>query len=446
MPGPSRWEILRDIPRIRRSLVDYLLDLSRRYGETVYLPLRYPTYLICNPDDIRHVLATNPRNYHKSGGLTVGKELLGEGLVSGEAPMHTCHRKMMQPMFHRQSIAGFIALMHGAARERARSWRAGATIDLSTEMMELTMSVVSQALFSVDVRMSARELGLVYLSVQRLITRRQREVPIPLWVPTPANLRYRAGIAHINRAIAGMIAARRALAEQPPDLLGMLLAARYDDASPMSDRQIRDEIATLLMAGHETVANHLIWTWYLIALHPEIEARLLAEWEAAPAGEAPSPEQLKGLRYTAMVLAESLRLYPPAWTLARHTVAGDRLPSGLVLRPGTDVIISQYVCHRNPAWFPDPERFDPERWTPEFEKAVPASVYFPFGAGPRYCIGEQFARTESLLILTAIGRQFQLRLAPGQTVRKQALITLRPRRGLKMELISRNPLPDAIPR
>jgi cytochrome P450 len=441
-PGPSRWELLRNVRRIRRDVAGWLVEQHRRHGPAVLLPLRWPTFLLTTPEDIKHILVTNPRNYHKTGGLTVGKELLGRGLVSSEPPLHTKQRRVMQPMFHRQSIARFGEWMTEATEEHLRGWRDGAVLDLSLDMMELTMAIAAQALFSTDLRGSTRELALAFTEAQRLITRRQRRVPIPVWVPTPTNHRYRRAIARIDEAVHGLIARRRTLAEQPPDLLGMLLAARFEDGSPMPDQQVRDEVTTLLMAGHETVSNMLCWTFYLLSQHPAVEARLHAEWRAVLGGRTPALADLPALRYTDQVLAESMRLYPPAWTLARRAVRAEKLPSGLELRPNDEILLSQYVCHRNPEVFPDPERFDPGRWTPEFVKEVSPYVYFPFGSGPRYCIGEQFARVEAALVLPTLGQRFRLKLVPGQVIATEPLISLRPRYGMKMELEARAPAPE----
>jgi cytochrome P450 len=297
--------------------------------------------------------------------------------------------------------------------------------------------VVGRALFGIDLNADAREFGLAFTTAQRLITRRQREVPVPAWVPTPSNLRYRAAITRIDEFIADLILTRRQLATQPPDVLGLLLTARFDDGSSMSDRQVRDEIATLFIGGHETVANHLVWTFYLLAQHPDIEAQLVAEWQAVLGDDTITADHLARLPFTDRVQAESLRLYPPVWTLARRVVESDRLPSGLALRRGDELLLSQYASHRNGSVFPDPERFDPDRWSSEAGRAAPNAAYFPFGTGPRYCIGEPFARLEAAVVLATIGRRFQLRPASERRVDKEALIAMRPRHGLPMRLHAR---------
>ncbi len=447
-PGPSRFELLLAWPRLRRELVEYLRDLADRHGEVVLLPLRLPTYMLTNPEDIKHILVTNPKNYHKTGGLTVGRELFGNGLVSSEPPVHTKQRKLMQPMFHRNSIANFAELMTRAIIDQMAGWKDRGTVDLASEMMQLTLTVVGRALFSIDLCRDSFELGRAFTIAQRLITRRQQRVPIPVWVPTPTNLRYRKVMRQIDEAMGKLIAERKAQpeAERPQDLLTMLLAARFEDGSPMPDQQLRDEVVTLMMAGHETVANNLLWTWYLLYQNPSVEAKLVAEWQTVLGGRTPTLADLPSLRYTDMVLAESMRLYPPAWTLARRVLKDDKLPSGLVLPAGAETIMVQYICHRNPKYFPDPDRFDPERFNPEAKTDRPAYSYFAFGGGPRYCIGESFARLEATLVLVTMGQKFQMQLAPDQKIGLEPLITLRPRFGLRMILNERARVGNAGPK
>jgi len=437
--------MLRAFPAIRRSVPDYLLELNRRHGDSVLLPLRYRTFLIVAPEDIRHVLVINPLNYHKAGGLTFARDLLGRGLVSSEPPLHTRQRRLMAPSFHRRAIAGFADLMRDATAAHVASWQHGLVVDLSLEMMTLALGIAGRALFGVDLQgAAAADFGLAFTRVQKLLIRRQRQVPLPLWLPIPSHMEYRRDIARINAFIGTLVSARRRLPEQPADLLGLLLSARDENGAPMADDQLRDEVTTLLLAGHETVANHLNWTFYELSRHPHIEARLLQEW-ARVIGDRPATlEDLSSLPLTETVLMESLRLYPPAWTLARHVVRDDRLPSGLTLRAGDEVLMSQYVSHRNAKYFPEPERFDPDRWTPEFRRQAPVTAYFPFGVGPRYCIGDAFARMEAALILVTIGRQFALRPIAGQRIEKEALIVMRPRYGMQMMLAERGLSGEAV--
>jgi len=439
VPGPSRLQLLRALPRLRVQLVETLRDYSEQYGEAYLLPLRLPTYVLSNPDDIKHILVANPRNYHKTGGLTVGKELFGNGLVSSEAPLHTRQRRLMQPMFHRSSIANFAKLMTDSTLEHVADWKEGDTVDLPSEMMRLTLTIVGRALFSADLFRDSAELGNAFTVAQRLITRRQQRVPIPVWLPTPANRQYKRVMAQIDASISKLIADRRRVpeSERPNDLLTMLLAARFEDGSEMEPAQIRDEATTLMMAGHETVANNLNWTWYLLHLNRDADARLAEEWRDLLGGRPPGLAELPQMQYTEMVLAESMRLYPPAWTLARRVIEQDSLPSGLVLPAGSEVILTQYIFHRNGKYFPEPDRFMPERFHPEAKAERPAYAYFPFGGGPRYCIGESFARMESAMVLAIIGQRFRLEVEPGQKIGLEPLITLRPRYGLRMRLVAR---------
>jgi cytochrome P450 len=434
IPGPSRLQLLRALPRIRRELVEYLRELSDQYGESYFLPLRYPTYVLTNPHDIKHILVTNPRNYHKTGGLTFGREIFGDGLVSSEPPLHTRQRRLMQPMFHGSSIATFGEIMTRAALEQVANWRDGDSVELANDIMQITLTVVGRALFSIDLCREASELGNAFTLAQRLLTRRQQRVPIPLWVPTPANRQYLGAISHINDSIANMIAARRRLPESewPRDLLTMLLSARFEDGSMMPEAQLRDECVTLVMAGHETVTNTLLWTWYLISQHPDVEAKLVGEWGAVFGDHTPTVADYPALRYTNMVLSESMRLYPPAWTLARKVLKDDPLPSGLTLPAGCEAILVQYICHRNGKYFPEPDKFNPNRFDPETKPYCPQYAYFPFGGGPRYCIGESFAKLEAALVLATIGRRFELRLSPGHRIGLEPLISLRPRYGMRM--------------
>lgn len=437
--GPSRLQMLFALPRLRRELVEYLYEQSLRHGEVVLLPLRLPTYMLSNPDDIKHILVTNPRNYHKTGGLTVGRELFGDGLVSSEVPLHTRQRRLMQPMFHRNSIANFAELMVRATTEHIAPWRDGATVDLSIEMMQLTLTIVGRALFSVDLCHEAGQLGRAFTVAQRLITRRQQRVPIPVWVPTPTNIRYRTAIRQINESIAQLVAERRKLpeAERPNDLLTMLLAARFEDGTPMPEQQLRDEVVTLMMAGHETVANSLIWTWFLLGKNPEVEASLLNEWRTVLGNRPPTLADVPNLKYTEMVFSESRRLYPPAWTLARRVLKEDKLPSGMVLPAGCEALMTQYICHRNAKYFPEPHKFDPERFNPDRVENFHTGAYFPFGSGPRFCIGEAFAKLESILVMVVIGRNFQFQVDASQRIGMEPLITLRPRFGMRMKLKQR---------
>ncbi|EEF61027.1 cytochrome P450 [Pedosphaera parvula] len=434
VPGPSRLQLLRDYPKVRRDLTRYLVELYQQHGETVLLPLIYPTYMVSNPADIKYILVSNPTNYHKTGGLRIGKELFGEGLVTSEVPLHTRQRRLMQPMFHRQSIANFADIMTNTTHGWIKNWKEDATINIGMELMQLTLSIVGKALFSIDLVAEAQEIGNAFITAQVEITRIQRGLPLPKFIRTPSHRRYEQARKTIDGFIHDLINKRRRDTNPPDDLLTLLLASRYEDGSPMSEQQIRDEAVTILMAGHETVTNGLSWTFYLLARHPEIQARVLKEIETVLGRRLPTMADLPSFKYTEMVLAEAFRIFPPAWILARRVLKEDNLPSGLTLPEGSEVILVQFVCHRNERYFPDPEQFNPERFNPEVKKEWPQFAYFPFGAGPRFCIGESFARMEAILLITTILQQFNLELVPGQDIVPEPLITLRPRNGILLKL------------
>jgi len=441
-PGPSRLELIRALPRVRRdprSFLGHLVGLAARHGVVVRLPLRYRTYMLRDLRDIKHVLVTNPRNYHKAGGLVIGKHLLGEGLVSSEEPLHGRQRKVMQPMFHRRSIARFAEMMVELTERQLADWRDGAEVEVFEQMMHLTISIVGRALCSVDLHREGRELGAAYEDAMRMVIRRQIGLEFPLWLPTPGNRRYRRALDKIDRNNWRMIGERRALPEdeRPDDLLSMLIAARFEDGDAMSDQQLRDEVNTMVLAGHETAANSLSWMLHLVSRHPEVQQRLHAEWEEVLGGATATMEDLPKLAFTEQVANETMRLYPPAWTLQRRVMGPDRLPSGLEVDRGEELMICQYVNHRNPAHFPDPERFDPDRFGPGRREEIPKFAYFPFGHGPRYCVGEPFARMEQLVILSTLGQRFRFESVDDEVVGLDPLMTLRPKGGLRLRLRAR---------
>jgi cytochrome P450 len=433
-PGPSRVRLIRDYPKIRRDLSRYLVDLTAEFGEAVLLPILHPTYMLGNPADIKHILVTNPQNYHKTGGLLIGKELFGDGLVTSEIPLHPCQRKIMQPMFHRQSIANFAAIMTRTTSEWIKNWPDGGTVNFGLEMMQITMAIVGQTLFSIDLSREAKEIGNAYLRCQLEITAAQRGFPLPKFLRAPGTRRYQTALKSINDYIFNLINTRRSQTDRPDDLLTLLLASQYEDGTGMSDKQIRDELVTLLMAGHETVANGLTWTFYLLSQNPDALARVFKELDETLAGRLPTMADLPSLKYIEMVSAEAMRLYPPAWILARRVLQDDKLPTGLTLPAGSEVIMVQFACHRNPKYFRDPERFDPDRFDPAVKKEWPQFAYFPFGSGPRFCIGESFARMEAALLIATILQQFDLQLLPGQKrIVPEPLITLRPKQPIMMK-------------
>ncbi len=439
-PGPRPRYPGQYIVEIARNPLAMMIAMNRDYGDIVHWKIGpQHIYLFSHPDLIRDVLVTHQKNFHKSRGLERAKRLLGNGLLTSEGDFHLRQRRLAQPAFHRQRIAAYAGTMADYAGRTSARWRDGDTLDMHAEMMRLTLGVVSKTLFDADVDSEAGEIGdalttafesfnLAMLPFTELLEK----------LPLPAVRRFNAARDRLDSTIYRMIAERRGSEVDRGDLLSMLLMATdaEGDGGGMDDTQLRDEALTIFLAGHETTANALTWTWYLLSQHPEVEARMHAEIDSALQGRAPAYEDLAALPYTRMILAESMRLYPPAWAVGRRALQSFDA-SGFIIPAKSVVLMSQYIMHRDPRYFPDPDQFDPERWTPEAQAARPKFSYFPFGAGTRICIGEQFAWMEGILLIAALAQRWRMRLEPDQLVEVQPLITLRPRHGMRMVLTRR---------
>ncbi len=438
-PGPRGHFLFGSMADLQRDRLKFATDLALNYGDVAMFRMGpLPLYMVYHPNGIRHVLVDNKRNYTKDTpvfGLLKG--LLGNGLLLSEGEFWLRQRRLMQPMFHRERIAGFGRIMTGAAQKALESWQPaaaeGRVVDISREMMRLTLDVACRSLFSMDIMGKASAIARsVDLVLEDFIFRFDHPFYPPANVPTLRNRRYRAAVAELDRIVYGMIAARKGAVEQPGDLLSLLMEARDEETGEaMTDKQMRDELVTLLIAGHETTANALTWALYLLSTHPDVERRLHAEIETVLGGHAPEAADLPKLEYTRMVVDETMRLYPPAWITNRMTVADDAV-CGYRIPKGATISICPYVTHRLPEFWENPEGFDPERFTLEKVKARPMFAYFPFGGGPRMCIGKNFALTEAPLVLATILQRCRLDLCPGREVRKRPLVTLRPEGGLPM--------------
>ncbi len=436
-PGPKSIIPITNLFAIRRDPIGFLTNLAEQYGDLVYFRLGpQPVFLLNNPDYIRDVLVTSNRNFMKGEGLQRAKRLLGEGLLTSEGEFHLRQRRLAQPAFHRQRIAGYATTMSDYAARIRDQWRPGETRDVAREMMRLTLAIAGKTLFDADVEGEADEIGEALTTTFALFNRTM--LPFAQWLdrlPLPATRRFQKARGRLDATIYRIINERRAVAVDRGDLLSMLIAARDEegDGTGMTDEQLRDEAMTIFLAGHETTANALTWTWYLLSQHPEAESRFHAEVDEVLKGGLPSAEDYPRLRYTEMVLAESMRLYPPAWVIGRRALSDYQI-NGYHVPARSILLMSQYVTHHDARFFPDPFRFDPERWTPEARESRPRFSYFPFGGGPRLCIGEHFAWMEGVLVLATIAQRFRMRLAPGHPVVMQPLVTLRPKYGMKMML------------
>jgi len=385
------------------------------------------------------VLVTNSQNYMKGLALQRAKRLLGEGLLTSEGEFHRRQRRLAQPAFHRARLASYGESMIEYATLTGARWQDGATLDIAEEMMRLTLAIVGKTLFDADVESDAPEVGDAMSVVMDLFN----TITIPFFellqkLPLPQLRRFDIAKAKLDAIIFRMIEERRRSGGDRGDLLSMLLLAQDEegDGGQMTDTQLRDELMTIFLAGHETTANALTWTWYLLSQNPAVEAALHAELDRVLGGRLPTVDDAGRLPYTEMVLTESMRLYPPAWALGRMTlsdveIGGYRVPKRSL------VLMSQYVMHRDPRYYADPLRFDPLRWTAAERESRPQFSYFPFGGGPRRCIGEGFAWMELILLLATLAQQWQMRLLPNQVVALRPVITLRPKHGMQMTVLRR---------
>ena len=414
--------------------LEFFTSLARTYGDvSTYRMAGEQLFLVNEPRLIRDILVTHNRNFTKSRGLERSKRVLGQGLLTSEGAMHLRQRRLMQPAFHRDRIAGYGDLMVGYADRMRRSWRDGAALDISREMNRLTLSIVGKTLFDVDVESQAAAVGEALTDVMESFW--MMMLPFADFLerlPVPRLRRARMARARLDAIIFRMIADRRASGRDHGDLLSMLLAAQdEDDGGVMTDQQVRDEAMTIFLAGHETTANALSWTWYLLSSAPEVEAKLHAEIDRVLQGRLPAMADLASLAYVERVVTEAMRLYPPAWIIGRRAIDAYQL-GDYAVPPRSILVMSPYIMQRDPRFYEAPERFNPDRWTPEFRAALPKFAYFPFGGGPRQCIGESFAWMELVLLVATIAQQRRLRLVPGHPVVPQPLITLRAKHGMRM--------------
>jgi cytochrome P450 len=435
-PGPRSSAPGGQIIAMTRDPLKFLMKTSAEYGPIAHFMLGpQHTVLINDPEHIEGVLVAHDWNFLKGRGLKRARRVLGRGLLTSEGNFHRRQRRLAQPAFHKQRIAGYAAVM-GAYSARARDrWENGETLDIAQEMMRLTLGIVAKTLFDADVESEAVEIGQALTDILKMFeTFSSPLTDILDKLPTAANRRISRARERLDETIYRIIEERRESGQDRGDLLSMLLMAQDEEGSGgMSDEQLRDELMTLFLAGHETTANALAWTWYLLSQNPEAESRLHAELDRVLEGRPPTIEEVSKLEYTERVLTESMRCYPPVWVMGRRALGSYRVGE-YTIPAGSIVLLSQYLMHHNEKYYPDPFKFDPERWTPEERAARPKYSYFPFGGGPRLCIGEQFAWMEGILIIATLAQRWKIRAASSHPVPLQPLITLRPKNGIRMTL------------
>jgi len=446
-PGPRSNNPLLGLLAYRRGRLDFLLSLAQRYGDICYFEMgSQKVYLLNHPDFIKEVLVDNSQNFIKGPALQRAKLLLGEGLLTAEGETHRSHRRLAQPAFHRSRIEAYAKVMNEYTARRIADWRDGQTIDLAEEMMALTLAIVGKTLFDADMEHEAAEIGAAITdmlkatdtsSISSVLSDLMKKLPVVRSrSAAKAKAKFENAKATLDKLILRIIDERKKSGADRGDLLSMLiLASDEEDGSQLSSSQLRDEAMTIFMTGHETTAVTIAWAFYLLSANPEAEAKLHAEIDKVLMGRTPSIGDLGNLPYTDMIISECMRLYPPAWALQR-TALKDCYIGKYRVPKGAMVLMSQYVTHRDPRYFPDPERFDPERWT-ESRNNRPQFSFYPFGGGPRRCIGDMFALMETKLLLIGLAQKWQMRVRSDQKIGLQPVMSLRPKYGMRVVLRSR---------
>jgi cytochrome P450 len=441
-PGPRGCVLFGSLSEMREDSIKLLMDAARDFGDVVRLRLVQNVHLINYPDGIKHVLQDRHTNYQKGFMYERMKPLVGEGLLTSEGDFWKRQRRLAQPAFHKQRIVGFAALMARHTTAMLDRWEpvaaggTAATLDCHGEMMKLTFAIVGDALFSMDVLGEAEDVGRALTTALEVTNHRFQSLFVtPKKLPTPENRRFDSAMKVLEKSVRGIIAARRGgEAAAREDLLAMLMAARDEETGEgMDDQQLRDEVMTMILAGHETTANALSWAFYLLSRNPAVERKLRDEVGAVLGGRPPTIEDLGRLKYTQQVIDESMRLYPPAWLIARKALEADEI-GGYEIPKGSTVLLCPYTMHRHVGFWENPEAFDPERFAPELVAARPRFAYYPFAAGPRMCIGNAFAAMEMQIILAMVTQRYHLSLQPGFKVEEAPQVTLRPKNGVLMHL------------
>ncbi|MFM1652162.1 cytochrome P450 [Brevibacillus sp. B_LB10_24] len=435
--GPKGLPISGNLLEFRKDPLAFLQRAAKEYGDVAHIrfgPKRH-VYLINNPDYIKEVLMTKQASFHKAKGLQTAKAVVGEGILTSEGKKHLRQRRLIQPAFRKERIASYGDDMVQFAKKMIDLWRDGEERMISQDMMELTLAIITNTMFGTDVHESVKEIGHAIEVGLHYVSRKASSIlDIPPSVPTKSNREFQQANETLDKAIYKIIEERRREnAADRHDLLSMLLAARdEEDGTGMSDEQVRDEVMTIFIAGHETTANTLSWTWYLLSQHPEVERRLWEELDTVLEGRLPTVEDIPKLTYTNNIVWESLRLYPAAWAINREVVEPVQIGE-YQFEPGETIMMSQYVMHRKPEYFDQPDQFIPERFEGDLLKRIPQFAFFPFGGGPRICIGNNFALMEAALVIATVAQRFQLRLAPDHPpVETEPLVTLRPKNGIRM--------------
>jgi cytochrome P450 len=431
-PGPKGQFLVGHLFQALGDQLGFPTRCAREYGDVVRL--RFGTmvlYLLNHPDHIELVLRGNHRNFRKDRGTRLLSGALGQGLLTSEGETWRRQRQLAQPAFQLDQIQKYGAVMVAYAERMLQGWKAGEARDVHADMTRLALDIVARTLFGTSAADQAETVGQALEALMTYYASVMSLFPWLQWLPTPGNRRFRRGVRDLNAVIYDLIARRRADGPSGEDLLSRLLSLRDESGQGMTDLQLRDEVVTLFLAGHETTALALSYCFYLLATHPEAEARLSAELADVLRGAPPTTADVPRLRYAEWVVKESMRLYPPAPSIGREAI-NDCEIAGYHVPRGTQIGLMQWVVHRDPRWFDEPEAFKPERWENDLAKRLPRGAYFPFGDGPRICIGNHFAMMEAILILATVLQRYRLELASGYRLELFPSITLRPKHGVQV--------------
>ncbi|HEY8672039.1 MAG TPA: cytochrome P450 [Terriglobales bacterium] len=444
-PGPKPHFLIGNLPLASSDPLAEFSGWAREFGDIFYYRATWiQVYFLNHPDLIESVLVRNYQNFMKDRVVRNSRWFFGDGLLTNEGESWLRQRRLSQPAFHRERVASYARIMTDHAEQMVATWRDCETRDIHQEMMRLTLRIVVRALFNVE----TEEIGKISAAMNVLMRNstgaRMLLPPVFRHLPTPAMIEFRRAVRQLDDTVYRIIAAHRAESEsgsasKSTDLLSMLMQARDEDGTGMSDKQLRDEVLTFLLAGHETTALALSWTWHLLSQSPEVERRLHDELSRVLNGRVPAFTDLTSLLYTERVIKESMRLFPPAWGVARTVISGFEL-RGYRIPAGANIVMSAWVMQRDPRYFSDPEKFDPDRWLQERSQKLPRFAYFPFGGGPRQCIGAAFAMMEATLLLATIAQRFRFRSVSGHMVVPVPSFTLRPKHGILMTFEARQGL------
>jgi cytochrome P450 len=440
-PGPKGTRVMGVMKEFNHDSLGFIERVQRDYGDIVWSRFLYvPALFLYHPNEIENVLATNAKNFVKAMTLRSNffQRLVGNGLLTSEGEEWKRQRRLTSPAFHRHRIANYADTMVNYTRRMTSSWTGGQTRDVHNDMMRLTLEIVVRCLFSADVSNDVDNVGE---TLKQLVKPFAAQATLK-WIlnnrlPTPQHLQFNRLVKKIDEVVYRIIAERRAQADDAGDLLSMMLKARDEDGSQMTDQQLRDEVMTLFLAGHETTALTLAWTWYLLGCNPDAEKKFHAELDQVLGDREPTFDDLPRLKFTEKIAKECMRLYPPAYGLGREAI-NDCEIGGYRVPAGTQVFMFQWATQRDALFFAEPLAFKPERWTEEFESSLPRYAYFPFGGGPRACVGASFAMMEMILVLATIGKKYRLELVDDHPVEVYPAMSLRPKNGVKVVIRNRN--------